>query len=322
MDNKNKQYECGVLLGVNYKYGKTPHLFDDLNTTLSLIEKYPILINYLPLELKSDKQVVLTFIRANDSIVKSYVDAMDQSVTEMRATSSNIIRARMANAFRDACPYGIPDGILEPFCKDVDVLAAVANSSMWEDFYITREIYDETIAEEVASKAPQFACVLYDYWQDEMHNQPKVANSIAVKYKLRSDVPTNIVALYKCIDVLNGGKHDCRNALGFLLANVSGGCWDDNTKECRKELAIIFRDMDLDVQNYLASLYYPLIAFIRADDLDEDLAKEVSKNCPIAASLLPDSYILKHNLQVLDVGEDEDICAKCQRCFWCNVHFV
>lgn len=322
MDDTNKQYECGVLLGVNYKYGKTPHLFDDFNTTLSLLEKYPILINYLPQELKRNKQVVLTFIKANDSYVKAYQDASDKSITEEMLTSLNSVRASMSNAFRDACPKGIPNGVLEPFCKDVDVLVAVSNSSMWNDIYLTWENYDEKIAEEVASQSPQFACVLYDYWQEEIRNQPKVVNNIAVKYNLRSNMSTQIIALYKCIDVLSNGKHDCRNALGFLLANASSGYWGDNTKECHRELAKIFRNMDVNAQCYLASLYYPLAGFIRSDDLNEELAEEVAKSCPIAASLLPDTCIIKYNLQQNDVGEDEAICAKCRNCYWRNVRFV
>ena len=93
-------------------------------------------------------------------------------------------------------------------------------------------------------------------------------------------------------------------------------------QECRRELATIFRKMEMHIQNYLSSLYYPLASLIHADDLDENLAEEIANNCPIASTLLPDSYILKHNLALLDDGEDENVCQQCGNCFWRNIHFV
>lgn len=318
---KDKQYDCGVLLGINYKYGKTPHLFDDFGKTLSLLEEYPILYDYLPPDLKSNKQVVLTVIKANNKFVHAYANAIEYAMVDDVMVSSSVIRANMGDASRNAYPKGLPNGIIDPFMADVDVLAALENSMMWDDIILTDQNYHENLVARVASQAPAFAKLVYDYWESEIKNHPREVNKISKKYNLRTDAPASTVAMYKCFDVLRDDQFDCTNAIGFVLARKNARYYDDDEK-CSEDVKRIFQKLSKETQNHLAQKYYSLIPAMRADDLDDDIVQEVVKYCSIAVAILPESYILKCKLNELEYGEAEKLCSSCQACFWKNVRFV
>lgn len=318
-DTEFELHQCGMLIGLNYKYGKTPDIFDTEEQTIALIKQYPILVDFLPEKWQQSKSVALAFIESNNAFVKKYYDAIEESEKDGVYCALSCVRKIVAEAFFNGLPKHSPS--FSQFYDDTDVLTALANSLMSDNIYFEKDNYHEqTIAVSIAN-APRLAIPLLDYWKEKISNHPKTIVHLKIKYELRDDVSLEELAVYKCLEVIESSQGNTVEAKGILFAHANNKYLQTMHEEHKKEIAKVYRTLDVDLQNYLADEFYSLISFMRADDVNPALAECVAQTCPIAALLLPDEYILKHNLEEPD--EDPcDICDKCGKCHMGNIIIV
>lgn len=314
-------FDCGALVGLNYKYGKTPNVFDTEAQAIELVRQYPVLINYIPEKWQQSKDVILSFIESNDKIVGAYYSAIDESSSGNCFVSTSCIRLQHSDLFRNGFPVDIPVGVLAPFYKDEEVLTALAQSYMWSDIWFSGDTYDEQVVTKVICNAPALSIPLYEFWKDEIADHRKIADHVKCKYELRDKVSLEAVAMYKCLEVIDSAKGDTREAKARLFANANYVYNSELVEERKQDIAKVYRTLDLELQNYLADEYYPLLAYMRADDVNPKLAETVAQVCPIAATLLPDEYILKYKLEETDEQPD-DVCASCKKCHMGNIRIV
>ena len=113
---------------------------------IGLIEKTPIVYRYLPESLQKDRDVAIAFLKSNAAYVNAYYDALSE---EKRASSrahayqaTSLLRTDNAGLFLNGLPTHCPK-ILGSFTKDVEVMALLGGTRMYEVIEFTDERQSE-----------------------------------------------------------------------------------------------------------------------------------------------------------------------------------
>ena len=75
-----------------------------------------------------------------------------------------------------------------------------------------------------------------------------------------------------------------------------------------------FRTMTSEMRYSIATDFYYALQYLKASEVDDNLAQRVIHECPIAANLLPDEQVLKNDLKV-KICDIKSACAECDKCF-------
>ncbi len=320
----------GKLLILQYKYGNKKDIFNSYEETIKLIEQYPIVFSIVPEQLK-DKNMVLTFIKANGKFVKRFKDIQNEilkrdeekrkngvytSVSGMHADIFAIEQEIKNNAFVDT----LFD--LGEFAKDVDVLVCAMENSCYGLWFVNTvglfklepQHYDEKTIIKVIKRFPQIVTRVYCYWDSYIKNFPKEKEKVRVKDELRNDPADEELALFKTLSLIDV---DNIEAIAHLISTYQ--IWGINN--CGENLdhtdiiKNLFATYDIETQNKLVQNYFGQARYLKNGVLDADLEQHIAKHCPIAGDILSDEAILKYNLMPSD--SDEESLQKCKECSAC-----
>lgn len=328
--------ECGITTGLRIEYGVLgePRQVITKQDAIALVEKTPIVYDYLPEELQKDRDLAIAFIKNNDRYAAAYrglLIELDNDIDEKHLLrSSSSVRAENEELFLDGMPWDFPE-VLGRFTDDAEVLAALGSTPMWSVVTFTDENYNEKIVSKAIENGPCLVHPLFDYWYERLNRDKKTDEHIREKYELAADDSLFIVTAFKCIEIIDAYAKNPNRAYASLFMECNSFCFDGEHVNNRDEVwngywtlfsdyqtetARIFRVFPVEKQNELAYSYFFLASLIKPADVDPELAELIVKECPIARQLLPDEYILRYNL----TGDQECVnCRKCGKCYLSNV---
>ena len=188
--------------------------------------------------------------------------------------------------------------------------------------------YGEKVIAEAIHKSKNKIGILFplcDYWASELARDKKTAEHIKRRYNLFSDASANLIACYKCREILDGVPNSNQLWVSVLSYGYLLGTIDDCeslltlSPEGLKELKKLFRSLPEQDQNS-AIMYgwFEYAMLIQPDYLDADIAKRIANACPKAAHILPEEYVIKFGLQA---DTDVKSCENCERCMFNYVRF-
>ena len=294
-----------------------------------LVARLPRVYKYLPEEIRAQKEVALTAIQKNASSIERCSTFLDESHHEPVFASSSVVRREHQELFDTTMPDYNQHSFPQSLMADADVLVALADAGMGDAISFLPKYYDEKVITEAIHKSKNKIGILFplcDYWASELASDKKTAEHIKRRYNLFSDASANLIACYKCREILDGVPNSNQLwgrvlSYGYLLG-TRGDCESLLTisPEGLKELKRLFRSLPKQDQNS-AILYgwFEYAMLIQPDYLDGDIAKQIAGTCPKAAHILPEEYVIKLGLQA---DADVKSCESCGRCMFNYVQFI
>ena len=284
---------------------------------------------YLPEEIRAQKEVALTAIRKNASYVERYSALLDKSCYTPTLAPSSVVRREHQELFDVAMLVHYRRSFPQRLMADADVLAALADAGMGDAISFLSKYYDEKVIVDAIHMAANKIGILFplcDYWASELAHDKKAAEHIKRRYNLFSDASANLIACYKCREILDGVPNSNQLWARVLSYGYLLGTRDDCeslltiSPEGLKELKKLFRSLPEQDQNS-AILYgwFEYAMLIQPDYLDGDIAKRIANACPKAAHILPEEYVIKFGLQA---DADDKSCESCGRCMFNYMRFV
>lgn len=294
-----------------------------------LVARLPGVYEYLPEEIRAQKEVALTAIRKNASSIERCSTLLDERHHEPVFASSSVVRREHQELFDTAMPDYYQRSFSQSLMADADVLVALADAGMGDAISFFPKYYDEKVIAEAIHKSKNKIGILFplcDYWASELARDEKTAEHIKRRYNLFSDASANLIACYKCREILDGVPNNNQLWVSVLSYGYLLGTRDDCeslltiSPEGLKELKKLFRSLPKQDQNS-AILYgwFEYAMLIQPDYLDGDIAKRIANACPKAAHILPEEYVIKFGLQA-DAEMQE--CTHCGHCMCLYRHLV
>lgn len=287
----------------NLKYSNKVD-FGDCEHALELIKQYPVLYPYLPTELRYNKQIAVAFCQYSGKLYAEYLSRCDAPFYSRRLASEYDNRIWL-------------DGKIDfgPLARDKDVLAVIGQNSLCRFLDFTDDTYDEKALGSVLGESPQFIVNAYAYWLSRIALDAKQTEHLRVKYELYNQPDATELTFYKCLELIQTYCTKSEASYFYLLScrtQFSEHFGNDYVDVMRQML----RSLSVDLQKVLVQRYYFLAKFIRADDLDTDVAQTIADFCPIGAEILPDELLLRYRLTPRGLNEDEmrSACRSCGRC--------
>ena len=293
-----------------------------------LVARLPGVYEYLPEEIRAQKEVALTAIRKNSSYVERYSALLDESCYTPTLAPSSVVRRDHQELFDVAMLVHYRHSFPQRLMADADVLVALADAGMGDAISFFPKYYDEKVIAEAIHKSKNKIGILFplcDYWASELARDKKTAEHIKRRYNLFSDASANLIACYKCREILDGVPNSNQLWVSVLSYGYLLGTIDDCeslltiSPEGLKELKKLFRSLPEQDQNS-AIMYgwFEYAMLIQPDYLDADIAKRIANACPKAAHILPEEYVIKFGLQA---DTDVKSCENCERCMFNYVRF-
>lgn len=292
----------------NIKYGN-PVDFGTFEEALALVEKFPVLYPKLPEEYRADKRMAVAFCVNNGRYYKEYYDARD---------SKYVYNRRIASEY-DGC--AVLEGMVEfgVLLKNVDVLKAIVANDVARFITFSPETYDEAVVLEVLKEDPALIVNVHEYWREHISEEKhkKLVEHLRMKYELLNMPSSNELSFFKCLELISiACPEDERAYLHIFFAEegYDNHFGKDNLAVMRK----VFRRVNPEIRNSLVWRYYYLARFIRSDELDEGLAKDIAKWCAIASEILSDEARIRNHLMPQGLS-DEEMKARCKHCQRCSM---
>lgn len=296
---------------------------------VQLVARLPRVYKYLPEEIRAQKEVALTAIQKNASSIERCSTLLDERHHEPVFASSSVVRREHQELFDTAMPDYYRHSFPQRLMADADVLAALADAGMGDAISFFPKYYDEKVIVDAIHMAANKIGILFplcDYWTSELAHDKKAAEHIKRRYNLFSDASADLIACYKCREILDGVPNSNQLWVRVLSYGYLLGTRDDCeslltiSPEGLKELKKLFRSLPEQDQNS-AILYgwFEYAMLIQPDYLDGDIAKRIANACPKAAHILPEEYVIKFGLQA---DADVKSCESCGRCMFNYVQFI
>lgn len=294
-----------------------------------LVARLPGVYKYLPEEIRAQKEVALTAIQKNASCIEGCSTLLDESRHEVAFASSSVVHREHQELFDAAMPDYYQRSFPQSLMADADVLVALADAGMGDAISFLPKYYDEKVIAEAIHKSKNKIGILFplcDYWASELARDKKTAEHIKRRYNLFSDASADLIACYKCREILDGVPNSNQLWVRVLSYGYLLGTRDDReslltiSPEGLKELKKLFRSLQEQDQNS-AILYgwFEYAMLIQPDYLDGDIAKQIAGTCPKAAHILPEEYVIKFGLQA---DADVKSCENCGRCMFNYMRFA
>ena len=294
-----------------------------------LVARLPGVYEYLPEEIRAQKEVALTVIRKNASSIERCSTLLDERHHEPVFASSSVVRREHQELFDTAMPDYYQRSFSQSLMADADVLAALADAGMGDAISFLSKYYNEKVIVDAIHMAANKIGILFplcDYWASELAHDKKTAEHIKRRYNLFSDAYADLIACYKCREILDGVPNSNQLWVRVLSYGYLLGTRDDCeslltiSPEGLKELKKLFRSLPEQDQNS-AILYgwFEYAMLIQPDCLDANIAKRIANACPKAAHILPEEYVIKFGLQA-DAEMQE--CTHCGHCMCLHIHLV
>lgn len=294
-----------------------------------LVARLPSVYKYLPEEIRAQKEVALTAIQKNASNIERCPTLLDESHHEPAFASSSAVRREHQELFDTAMPDYYQRSFPQSLMADADVLVALADAGMGDAISFLPEYYNEKVIAEALHAATDKISILFplcDYWTSELARDNKTAEHIKRKHNLFSDATADLIACYKCREILDGVSNSNQLWVHVLSYGYLLGTRDDCeslltiSPEGLKELKRLFRSLPKQDQNS-AILYgwFEYTMLIQPDYLDGDIAKQIAGTCPKAAHILPEEYVIKFGLHA---DADVKSCENCGRCMFNYMQFA
>lgn len=306
----------GKLLCLQYKYGNKNNLFSTYEDSLELVKQYPIVFSVIPQKFK-DKALVMAFLQANKVWVDKYnaVVAQEREADKQYA-AKGIYRSHPKGRFLEFTDNAFVDSgaDLGTFLKDESVLIAVLDNDY--PFGFTKDSYDEKTVVKVLKTHHKLMWYVYDYWKDHIKECPNVVEWLRVKYELYNMPDDLELAFFKCFSLTQPDNK--KNIMQLFAALYDDLIVPMPTSTNNAEImANVLSLLDAETQNFVVSLFYSCVKFMKKGILDRDLEQDIVNICPIAGDILSDEAILKYKLTQSDT--DKDVCKKCEECCHCTL---
>ena len=223
-----------------------------------LVARLPGVYEYLPEEIRAQKEVALTAIRKNASYVERYSALLDKSCYIPTLAPSSVVRREHQELFDVAMLVHYRRSFPQRLMADADVLAALADAGMGDAISFLSKYYDEKVIVDAIHMAANKIGILFplcDYWTSELARDKKTAEHIKRRYNLFSDASANLIACYKCREILDGVPNNNQLWVSVLSYGYLLGTRDDCeslltiSPEGLKELKRLFRSLPKQDQN-------------------------------------------------------------------------
>ena len=299
--------KSGAKLAVMYKMGALPDLFETKEKTLKIIERYPILISQLDEEYLKDREIILTFVKSNLTFLEKYYSLKAELFEDHNAEN------KMRKIKRDANIITKVDFWFDFHPYDDELLTLLLDSRMWCCVHYTDSTYNEKQMLKALGKHSDLIYALFDYWSEKLSVDRKAATSAKERYNTADDENYSHLALRKCMELVS--KLDNQKEIYIRLFSYAFG-YDYQARYMLIDAALseAFRTLTPKMRYSIASDFYYALQYLRASEVDDNLAWKVIHECPIAANLLPDEHVLKNGLKV-KVCDVKSACAECDKCF-------
>lgn len=292
----------------------------DVKDWTQLVERLPGVFPYLTEDIRARKDVALTAIRANRQYTKQYYAALDNSYSETLCASSSVVRGESHKFSEKAMLNNYCSAFPSSLMAEPEILIALADANMAEAIKPSGKDYNEkSFVEALKAARNKFGILyaLYGYWKQKLADDAKTAEHIKRKYTLFSDAPNDLVAAYRCREILEAVPDSetlWLNLLscGYLLNFDFWSTLTTASPDVLEKLKRTFRKMPEKEQNMvILHSWYEYAMLIKADLLDDGIAKLIAERCPNAAHILPEEYVLKFGLRA-----DTELqgCTHCGRC--------
>ena len=299
--------ESGAKLAVMYKMGALPDLFETKEKTLKVIERYPVLVSQLNEEYLKDREIILTYVKSNLAFLDKYYSLKAKQFDDDNAENE------MRKIKRDANIITIVDFWFDFHPYDNELLSILLDSRMCRCVHYTDDTYNEKQMLKALGKHSDLIYPLFDYWSDILSVDNKAATSAKERYNTSDDENYSYLALRKCMEIVS--KLDNQKEIYIRLFSYAF-CYDYKARYMLTDAALsdAFRALTSEMRYSIASDFYYALQYLRASEVDDNLAQMVIRVCPIAANLLPDEQVLKNGLKV-KVCDTKSTCTECYKCY-------
>ena len=283
--------KSGAKLAVMYKMGALPELFETKEKTLEVIERYPVLISQLDEEYLNDRETILTYVKSNLTFLEKYYSLKaelfeDHNVeNEMRKIKRDANIITKVDFWFDFHPY------------DDELLTLLLDGRMWRCVHYTDSTYNDKQMLKALGKHSDLIYALFDYWSEKLSVDRKAATSAKERYNTSDDENYSYLALRKCMELVSKLKNQKEIYIRLFSYAFS---YDYQARYMLTDAALseAFRTMTSEMRYSIASDFYYALQYLKASEVDDNLAQRVIHECPIAANLLPDEQVLKNCLKV------------------------
>lgn len=314
----NGKYIC-----LQCKYATANQYFTTYDSSVKLVQQYPIVFTILPQEYV-DKNMVLEFLKANGKLSVKYQEGMMEELKESYISlkehnCSLIVDKRSKNELIKNNAIVDETIDLGEFINDVDVMVtAVENDAslfyreIVGKFNLTPQNYNEKCLREAVKKCPKVALRLYDFWNKYLDEFPKVKESIKCKYGLNDRADFEEIVMYKCFDIIGTKNTEAVKYLFDIYSEQTLSIFNGGVTSAMPKL---FAMLTAEQQNAIVSQSYLYAKFVDNLLLSKDTEQRIALECPIAGDILSNEAILRYNLKMcIDDNEIQSKCLNCSRC--------
>lgn len=299
--------KSGAKFAVMYKMGVLPELFETKEKTLEVIERYPVLISQLDEEYLNDRETILTYVKSNLTFLEKYYSL------KVELFEDHNVENEMRKIKRDANIITKVDFWFDFHPYDDELLTLLLDNRMWCCVHYTDSTYNEKQMLKALGKHSDLIYALFDYWSEKLSVDRKAATSAKERYNTSDDENYSYLALRKCMELVS--KLDNQKEIYIRLFSYAFG-YDYQARYMLTDAALseAFRTMTSEMRYSIATDFYYALQYLKASEVDDNLAQRVIHECPIAANLLPDEHVLRNGLKV-KVCDIKSSCAECDKCF-------
>ena len=281
-----------------------------IDEAIELVKVAPVTINYIDNKYIT-KDVIFAFLTSN----QKYIDLYNQNYINGDNEKRAIYRDELLNGVHPEYEYKLKVN-LSNYLDDEAILKAIVKSNI--DIEFIESTYNEGLISKLLNEKYNLIYPLFDYWLKQIDADKKTDTKIRTKYNLMLSDSKEIVVFCKCYDIISNVKIDKSIYIANLVYYSCEYFEKMDEENADKYISIILNLLDKNIQRYVASKYLMLVKYMKPENIDEDLAQYVIKNCQCAGNLLPDEYVLKYKRKV----EDIDINETCEKCKFCMLRLM
>lgn len=286
----------------------------DISKAIELIKKYPRLIKSFPIEVQKNKDVVFSFIEANEPYDKEAREIIcNHRIGRHKCFSGIVTRGDIAHLkLNGLINYLRPLGSDEDFCSEVldywnndnEIFEKLISSSMAGWVHLTDALFKEMDHERFLKLYPRYLYTLRDYHERKIENDAKLSEHIKRRFGLLNDVDTHSIAVMAVYEMIIDAEPTLIARLvdsydSFILAPYVADLLLTVPKAMRDDI----------IKTNIKMAYYI------SDELenDEEIVDYICEYCPKAGDILSDEIVIKRNLKRTTLNPD-DICEDCDYC--------
>ena len=286
----------------------------DISKAIELIKKYPRLIKSFPIEVQKNKDVVFSFIEANEPYDKEAREIIcNHRIGRHMYFSGIVTRGDIAHLkLNGLINYLRPLGSDEDFCSEVldywnndnEIFEKLISSSMAGWVHLTDALFKEIDHKRFLKLYPRYLYTLRDYHERKIENDAKLSEHIKRRFGLLNDVDTHSIAVMAVYEMIIDAEP---TLIARLVDSYDSFVLGPYINSLLKALPKAMRD-DIIKTNIKMAYYI-------SDELenDEEIVDYICEYCPKAGDILSDEIVIKRNLKRTTLNPD-DICEDCDLC--------